>query len=531
MGIKRYTASKDNTITNAFKQNLITRGTGSNMGESDVAEIFSIYGQAVVQGQGSNAGKQTQELTRALYEFPVSGSSSGQIKNDRTTGAIPLSGSVNFYLRLHNAKHGQTLPRQAKYFIQAVSQSWSEGTGLDMDEYTNKGTSNWLERDTSTSWGEPGGSFWSGSYNPGNTFPTYEITQEEGTEDFEVNITSMVEEWLADTKENYGLSVRLAPTYEALFSSSAGVDNSTTGEIHNVNGSTRSYYTKKLFARGTQYFFKRPTIEARWDSSDKDNRGNSFYNSPLATSADNLNTLYLYNYIDGQLKDIPSLPNNLIYLELFSGSADNSAPFSSHLEFIDAVTPQVEKYYVTGGLKSTGIYTASFSMTASTANRLTKMFDVWSAGASSNTQYFTGSFEPSLRVSSEINPTPEFASKITNLKSSYRDIENPKLRLFVRDKNWCPNLYTKATANIQTKTVEDAYYRVFRISDNIEAVQYGTGSESLEFTRLSYDVSGNYFNLDMSLLEAGSMYGVKFTYSISGEYVEQTETFKFRLEK
>ena len=71
MGIKRYTATKDNTITNAFKQNLITRGTGSNMGYSDVAEIFSIYGQAVVQGTGPNAGKNTQELSRVLYQFPV----------------------------------------------------------------------------------------------------------------------------------------------------------------------------------------------------------------------------------------------------------------------------------------------------------------------------------------------------------------------------------------------------------------------------------------------------------------------------
>ena len=61
MAIKKYTATKDNTITNAFKQNLITRGTGSNMGASDVTEIFSIYGQALVQGTTTDAGKQTQD--------------------------------------------------------------------------------------------------------------------------------------------------------------------------------------------------------------------------------------------------------------------------------------------------------------------------------------------------------------------------------------------------------------------------------------------------------------------------------------
>ena len=33
MGIKRYIADSDTTITNALRENLSTRGTGSNMGE------------------------------------------------------------------------------------------------------------------------------------------------------------------------------------------------------------------------------------------------------------------------------------------------------------------------------------------------------------------------------------------------------------------------------------------------------------------------------------------------------------------
>ena len=46
MAIRRYLANADNTITNAFEFNLTTRGTGSNMGASDVSEVFTIYGQA-----------------------------------------------------------------------------------------------------------------------------------------------------------------------------------------------------------------------------------------------------------------------------------------------------------------------------------------------------------------------------------------------------------------------------------------------------------------------------------------------------
>ena len=38
MAIKRYYLTKDNTITNAFKADLLTRGTDANMGASDILE-------------------------------------------------------------------------------------------------------------------------------------------------------------------------------------------------------------------------------------------------------------------------------------------------------------------------------------------------------------------------------------------------------------------------------------------------------------------------------------------------------------
>ena len=65
MAIKRYTASADNTITNAFQSNLTTRGTGSNMGASDILEVFSIYGQT-----SSSNGYSTEE-SRILINFPI----------------------------------------------------------------------------------------------------------------------------------------------------------------------------------------------------------------------------------------------------------------------------------------------------------------------------------------------------------------------------------------------------------------------------------------------------------------------------
>ncbi|HIO04401.1 MAG TPA: hypothetical protein EYN08_02105 [Gammaproteobacteria bacterium] len=80
---------------------------------------------------------------------------------------------------------------------------------------------------------------------------------------------------------------------------------------------------------------------------------------------------------------------------------------------------------------------------------------------------------------------------------------------------------------------------MFRVIDNLEIIDYGTGSalspqpedSAGSFTRMSYDASGSYFNLDASILEPGYMYGVRLAYFVNGSYVEQPETFKFRVEE
>ena len=126
MAIKRYTANADNTITNAYKANLKSRGTDANMGQSDILETFTIYGQA---------NSSSVEQARVLINFPVS-----EIYNDREDEVIPGSGSVSIYLRVHNAPHGQTLPKDYDLSIFPVSRSWEEGYGLDMEGYTDVGT-------------------------------------------------------------------------------------------------------------------------------------------------------------------------------------------------------------------------------------------------------------------------------------------------------------------------------------------------------------------------------------------------------
>ena len=488
MAIKRYYATKDNTITNAYKANLSNRGVSGNMGQSDILETFSIYAQA---------NTSSYELSRILIQFPVTGTTSKYISYDREQGTIPASGSVSFYLRMYNAIHSQTTPKSFNLLVSAVSQSWDEGLGLDMENYSDEDASNWISASEGTAWTTEGGDYII------DTSSSFTGSFDTGFEDLEVNITPLVEQWISSSiqgkKENYGVGVRLSSTEED------GAD---------------SYYTKRFFARGSQYYFKRPTIEARWDSSKKDDREKFFLSSSLVPASDNLMKLYLYNIVRGQLTNIPAVGTNDILVSVYSGS---SAPAGSKLYLPGgggvAATGDIN---VTGSYVETGIYSCSFAYVSSS---ITNVFDIWHSGG---IEYHTGSSVDVATFDSEdFNFDRSYVSKIVNLRTNYSINENARFRLFVRNKNWSPTIYTVANTNIDTSIIDNIYYKITRTNDGATVVNYGTGS--LNYTRLSYDASGSYFDFNMNMLEANYAYEINFVYLINGSYVEQPETFRFNV--
>jgi len=535
MAIARFTASADTTITNAYKSSLIDtkRATGSNMGASDVLEVFSIYAQA---------SSSTSELSRTLLNFPIS-----EVSASRVAGTIPVSGSVDFYLRMFNAEHAYTTPSSYTLQVTPVSQSWEEGYGLDMEEYqddTEDGIgANWLNATSTTRWadnqatatftvlatgggstiatanfdektitiestdgtsvvytfdnavendsgddaptigvqlsspnlntlsvgtaiadainaagghngkitaavavsgvnavvtltqaahasagnttitktvldahmtinGNTGtdptpGDFSGGTDIVGGVFDTegvtYSVSFSNGDEDLEANITELVEEWIAggdaspsvDNRPSYGLGVFLSGQYESYHSSSALVynDGAWTAQppvdgvlLHNLTGSKRSYYTKKFFSRTSEYFFKRPMIEARWDSSTKDNRANFYASSSLANESDNMNTIYLYNMVRGQYKNIPSVGDGQLYVRLYLDKTDTSATASVTITSLDIAAGDKVVLLATDDIASShftvvssspalGVSWVKGASLASTANNLAACID------------------------------------------------------------------------------------------------------------------------------------------------------------
>lgn len=496
MAIKRYFADADNTITNAYRSNLAVRGTGSNMGQADILETFSIYKQADAT---------SVELSRILLKFPVL----EEIKADRDSGLIPSAGSVSFYLRMSNAKHPHTLPRDYKLNVLAVSSSWEEGNGLDMEEYTDLTYdgigSNWINAASGTTWSTEGGDY--------HASPAYTASFPKGNEDLELDVTSLVEEWIDETKENYGFGIHLSSSYEASSSS-------------NPSGAKISYYTKKFFARSSEYYFDRPVIEARWDSSRRDNRNNFYFSSSLAPASENLNTLYMYNYIRGNLRDIAGNSSAIPVLNLYYSSG--SAPEGDALYFRNSSNTAVN--FLSASRVSTGVYKAQFSVTGGVvSSTYPYLVDVWTMSGS---ELHTGSvIVPKTHSFSDYNPNTKYVVSMKNLKPKYTPGQVERFRLFVREKNWSPNIYTVAKSTPENLMIESASYQITRASDKKIVIPYGTGSTAE--TMLSYDSDGNYFDLDMDLLEKGYTYELKFSFyedSVSS-YREQPYTFKIRVEQ
>ena len=372
MGIYKVFSSKDNTITNAFKSDLTNRGIQANMGASDILEIFSIYGAA---------SENSLENSRIIIEFPIQ-----EIKDAATAGIIPAnSNDRKFKLKLFNAEHSTTTPENFSVSVHPLQKSWNEGTGLDMEQYTDLESSNWISASFNDPWASPGGDF--------DTSVDHSLSFDSGLENLNVDVSDTIEEWLQWLDDNatgrrpYGFMIKLS-------------DSNEDGSL------LKSYYTKRFFAKNTQFFFKRPVLEVQFDDS---------------------------------TQDASALPEGY---------------------------SQEDKYIL----------------------------------------------------------------NISNLKSSYKNYETPRLKVHSRNKNWQPNIYTKASAASPLDLISEMYYKVTRVADNLEVIPYSTGSAPY-FSKVSYNENGSFFDLNMTNLEPNYLYEISFVRKDGSRFIEIEDKFKFRLEK
>lgn len=469
MSIKKYIAEADTTITDAYQPYSSARAHYSNMGASDSLQVFSIAHKDLAP-----------ELCRILVRFPIS-----KIIEDRSSGALPASGSMKFFLNLYNVEHPETLPTNYEMVVKPVSGSWEEGFGLDLENFLDLGQTQtggygvgWKYRssiEVPYVWASDGGDYY-------DTYHKYFHFQN-GTEDLKVDITDVVERQISGDMPNHGFGIMLADQYET---GSSGI----------------SYYTKRFSSRSSQYFYNLPCISAVWESLIEDDRNNFYYSIDNLSEEDNKHSIYFFNKINGSYKNLPS----------------NIIPF---VKIIDSnnniILDNIQSQKI-----SNGKFKATFSLTGSTEETYT---DVWYSGSQT---YYSGEIQAK---SYEFNNSIEVNRNIiniTNLKKKYSKDEVATLRIFVRNKDWSPNIYKKFTQDIETINLKDLYYKIIRIVDNKIVLDYGYND--VKYTKCSYDINGNFCEIDMSILEPGFMYGICFTSKNDDTKIEYKDIFKFKVE-
>ena len=478
--IKKYYSNKDSTITNAFKDNLTERATQSNMGESDILEVFSLK---------KRVSDESSEISRILIDFPIE-----DIISDRQKKELPPSGSVKYFLRMFNAEHRFSLPKKYHLSVNPLSSSWEEGIGIDMNSYKDEGAVNWLSSSAGTLWENEGSDYYEDNEKT--------VYFENGTEDINLDVTDIVESWISGTLENNGLVLKLSCSYE--------------------DDASRSYFTKKFFSRGTQNFFKKPLLEARFDDSIKDDRGNFYKYTSFVSEEDNVHTLYFYNKFKGKLYDHPALGTNNAYVRMYADTIHPSYQTPLYQQNGDEV--------VTASWVSTGIYKVDVSVNTS----LETIYDFWfSDPVDINSVIGYGGSVEVKRIGETANfSSQDYNFSIKNLKHKYTPEEKARFQVFVREADWNPNSYTSVTTQTNPLVIEKMYYSISRVADNLLVVPFHvSGDNEIDATRLSFDVNGNYFDFDMSILESGYTYAIKFRIvDVHGNY-DSREQFKFRVEE
>ncbi len=220
--IRILTASKDTYITNKIINNSF-RATDSNLGQAGSLDLFKLFNENTFSSETNPI-----ELTRLLIKFPI-----GTITQMNNDGLIDISdSSFKCNVKLHDIYGGQTTPSNFKAILFPLSQSFDEGSGMNVVSYTDLDTTNFItasfQNGQSVLWNQPG-AMASGSLGdpnidvivsgtlsaesgPVSLSPEQFFT--DGTEDLNIDVTTIVSGTVAGLIPDHGFLIALSGAFE-----------------------------------------------------------------------------------------------------------------------------------------------------------------------------------------------------------------------------------------------------------------------------------------------------------------------------
>jgi hypothetical protein len=328
-----------------------------------------------------------------------------------------------------------------------------------------------------------------------------------GDEDLSVDITDWMLSWVdgANPETHYGIMIKFSDTEET-----SGLTNE---------------YTKKFFARLSQYFYKRPVLEMLYEdgvSTDNDgNRKDFILNSVLYNTPTNY--LYYHNKPRGFLEDVPGY-----VADDGEGDPEPQLLVNIYDEDDNEIISDLTAVWV-----STGVYRVAVNIPE--GYLFATAYDRWFREEDVVNPIFTGTITIHCPNggSAEVIETTKTKLSIRELKPFYLNEEIVKFKIDAVDLHWNPNIYVSYynDGRNQKEKLSNTYYKIVRKIDNLVVVDYSCLSDTgVNYSKLYYNENYNYFTFYCDMLEAGYMYEIRFMSVINGEYWEHPEAFKFRIE-
>jgi len=463
-------------LADTYITNRVVNGAAqlnANVGVAATLDLFKLYGYTSTL-VGSSSVPNT-ELSRLLIQFDLS-----PLQSLVTQGLLDASApSFSCHLHLFDVYGGQPTPTNFNVVVYPLSASFDEGIGRDVVYYSDTYPCNYLTSSMASGSWQSQGCGGGGTANC-DYFTTYRASQffVKGTEDLDVDVTTMVSATLAGLIPNSGFRISLDSALEA---------------------DTHSYFVKRFASRDAYNVDLQPRLLVRFDDSIQDDTDNLYLDSP--------SYLFLYNYVR-------QAPANLV-----SGSTPVTGSQSLLLQLTTPVSGGTWSMYFTGSQHyyghnpAVGIYSASV-LISSTDHLLLPQWQtsgsitftpIWGSLNGAVT-YLTGSTikaYPPQRGPQSLSPG-KFNVTVHNLVDTLDVSEAPVLRVNLFDYTQ-PALMTAIRLPVELPGIvlRDAHYQVRDVDTAGIAIPFDTVTNS---TRLSNDSAGMFFRLDASNLTAGHTY-------------------------
>ena len=226
----------------SFDTSIYLQQPNQNAGRDEILEVGKLYYGA------------SKDIARTLIKFPITEVSNSIVENNATSWSV--------FLNLKSANSSE-IPLEYTLYANAVSGSWTMGTGTKFDNITSDGAS-WYYRDGVTEWidstfidytlystgsqGQVSGSIGSINNGGGGTWWTSSMASQSfrnEPDDIRMDVTNIVKLWVSGSLSNSGFVIHHDLVKE---------------------NDTQDYGILKFFSKETNTIYE-PKLELVWDDT------------------------------------------------------------------------------------------------------------------------------------------------------------------------------------------------------------------------------------------------------------------------